>query len=520
MDLKKIGEKCAVFGIYGKGLDVSRLTFFGLYALQHRGQESSGIAVTDGKKISCHKNAGLVAQVFNEDIIKHLSGVDGDKHELSSFCAIGHNRYSTSAGGDMNHVQPVISGENAVCQIKTGSDNCTEHAISEYTDKEGILQTIALVHNGNLPSTIRLENFLKEKGVDLCNLAKNPCIDNGHDKNICITPSDSTLITEALSWYVKQGVDIEDAITKVFPMMTGSFSILVMTKNKLIALRDEYGIRPFSIGKLNGGYVFSSETCAFMPIGATFIRTVKPGEMVVVDESGLKSVELKKGNQKLDIFEFVYFSRPDSVLLGQSVYEVRKNFGVELAKEYKIEADVVFPVPETAIPVAIGYANASGIPFEMGLVKSRYIHRTFIEPEQHIREQGVKLKLAPLREVIEGKRVIVIDDSLVRGTTSKQIVKMLFETGAKEVHYMVGSSVIKYPDFYGIDIPKQKDLLAAKLSVPEMNEFLGSTSLSFLSFDGMIRATGLPEDNFCTSCFTGKYPIDILEREKEVSRFS
>ena len=459
--MKSIGEKCAVFGIYGKGLDVSRLTFFGLYALQHRGQESSGIASTDGKNIYCYKHSGLVAQVFNEEIIRSLFG----------HCAVGHNRYSTSSGTDVKHAQPIEVADHS----------------------------IVLVHNGNLPTVGLFLNFLKKRGVVLSDI------------------SDSKIITEALYSLTKEGMTIEKAVEKIFPLLTGSFSILIMTKDKLIAIRDQYGIRPLSMGKINGDYVFASETCAFHPIGAEFVDVVKPGEMVVVDVKGLHRKQIIKSNQKLDIFEFVYFSRPDSILLGQSVYNVRKRFGEELFQENKISADVVIPVPETAIPVAIGYANASGIPFEMGLIKSRYIHRTFIEPEQHIREQGVKLKLAPLKEAIKGKRVIVIDDSIVRGTTSRQIVKMLFETGAKEVHFLVSSPPVKYPDFYGIDLPRQSDLLASNKSVKQMNTYLGSTSLRFLSYEGMIKATQLKESMFCTSCFTGQYPIDIKERKKEVS---
>ena len=458
--VEKIGEKCGVFGIYGKGLDVSRLTFFGLYALQHRGQESSGIASTDGKNIYCYKDSGLVAQVFNEEIIRSLFG----------HSAIGHNRYSTSSGTDVKHAQPI---------------EVSNHSI-------------VLVHNGNLPSVRLLSDFLKKRGVVLTDI------------------SDSKIITEALYCLTKKGMKIENAIEKIFPMITGSFSLLIMTKEKLIAVRDQHGIRPLSIGKLNGGYVFASETCAFHPIGAEFVGVVKPGEMVIVDKNGLHRKQIAKSIQKLDIFEFVYFSRPDSILLGQSVYDVRKKFGEELFRENKIYADVVIPVPETAIPVAIGYANVSHVPFEMGLIKSRYIHRTFIEPEQHIREQGVKLKLAPLKEVIKNKRVIVIDDSIVRGTTSRQIVKMLFETGAKEVHFLVSSPPVKFPDFYGIDLPRQSDLLASDKSVKQMNTYLGSTSLNFLSYSGMIKSTGLPESMFCTSCFTGKYPIDIKTRKKEI----
>lgn len=458
--MKGLGEKCGVFGIYGRGLDVSRLTFFGLYALQHRGQESSGIASSDGKKIYCHKGPGLVAQVFNEEIIKKLPG----------YIAVGHNRYSTSSGSHLRYAHPI-----------------------EVKDK-----SITLVHNGNLPNVTLLTEFLRSKGV------------------VLTKPSDSIIITEAIHVLTKEGMKIEKAIEKIFPLMTGSFSILIMTKDKLVAIRDEYGIRPLSIGKINGGYVFASETCSFHPIGATHMREVNPGEMVVVDESGLKVKRLAKSKQKLDIFEFVYFSRPDSRLLGKSVYQVRKNFGIRLAKEYPIEADVVIPIPETAIPVAVGYANTTGIPFEFGLIKSRYIHRTFIEPEQHIREQGVKLKLAPLKEVIENKRIIVVDDSIVRGTTSRQIVRMLFEAGAKEVHFMVSSPPVKYPDFYGIDLPKQEDLIASTRDTEEINEYLGSTSLNYLSYKGMIKATGLDESLFCTACFSGKYPIDLGEKKKEV----
>ncbi len=461
--MENIGEKCGVFGIYGKGLDVSRLAFFGLYALQHRGQESSGIATADGEKITCYKNSGLVSQVFNEKIIDSLKG----------FIAIGHNRYSTSSGTGVEHAQPV-----------------------EVSDK-----SITLAHNGNLPNVKKLLEFLNKKGYILSG-------DN---------LSDSQVITETLHCLIKEGVEIEKAIEEIFPLMIGSFSILIMTKDKIIALRDHYGIRPLSIAKLNGGYVFSSETCAFHPIGATFMREVNPGEMVIIDESGMRIKQITKGEQKLDIFEFVYFSRPDSNLLGQSVYEVRKRFGIQLAKENIIEADVVIPIPETAIPVAIGYANFSHIPFEMGLIKSRYIHRTFIEPEQHIREQGVKLKLAPLKEIINGKRIIIVDDSIVRGTTSRQIVKMLFETGAKEVHVLVSSPPVKFPDFYGIDIPNQKKLLAFEKTVEEMNTFLGSTSLRFLSYDGMITSTNIVESSFCTACFTGKYPIDIDEKKNDIS---
>lgn len=461
--MEDIGEKCGVFGVYGRGLDVARLTFFGLYALQHRGQESSGIAVSDGKEITAHLGMGLVSQVYSEENIEQLKG----------HIAMGHNRYSTAGGSRIEHAQPIV--------VDAGTTR------------------IALAHNGNLPSTTALVDFLNGKGV------------------VVESPSDSRLMVEAIAVVMREGKSLEDAVKEIYPLMTGAFSLLVMSKDELVALRDPCGLRPLSIGQLNGGYIFSSETCAFHPVGATHLRDVEPGEMVIVDGTGMRKVQLAEPNPKLDIFEFVYFSRPDSELLGKSVYQVRKNFGRELAVECPISADVVIPVPETSVPAAIGYSQARSIPFEMGLTKNRYIHRTFIAPEQHIREQGVKAKLTPQVEVIKGRRVAVVDDSIVRGTTSRQIVQMLFEAGATEVHFLVSSPPVVFPDFYGIDTPRQQDLIAATKSIPEMREYLGATSLHFLSYKGMIKATGLPEERFSTSFFTGEYPIDIKERRKEIN---
>ena len=456
-----LNEKCAVFGVYGEGLDASRLTFYGLFALQHRGQESSGIACADGEKIARHADMGLVSTVYSEEHISSLKG----------HLAIGHNRYSTAGGSKIEHVQPVL--------VNNG--------------------TIALAHNGNLPSTAALERELTVYDVDYYGF------------------SDSRMMAEMIGAYVRNDkLSLEDAVRKAYPLMTGAFSLLVLNADSIIALRDTCGIRPLSIAKLNGGYVVSSETCAFHPVGAEFLRDVEPGEMVIIDKDGMRSSQLAKPNLKMDIFEFVYFARHDSQLLGKSVYEVRRNFGQELAKEYTFDADVVIPVPETAIPVALGFSRAAGLPLEFGIAKNRYIHRTFIQPEQHIRDQGVKSKLTPIPETIKGKRVIVVDDSIVRGTTSKKIVQMIFEAGATEVHFLVSSPPVRYPDFYGIDTPRQRDLIASHMSVEDMRQFLGATSLTFLSFDGMIRATGLPETSFCTSCFTGKYPIDLHERMNEV----
>jgi amidophosphoribosyltransferase len=453
-------EKCAIFGVYGQNLEAARLTYFGLYALQHRGQEASGISASDGKTIRTHKASGLVAQVYSEsDFVK-----------LQGHMAIGHNRYSTSGGSTSDHNQPVANFH----------DN------------------LALAHNGNLPTTKKLEKFLLARGIDATSL------------------NDSELMHAAIKYYLVKGLTLEEALTKSFPLFTGAFCLLVMTKDKIVAIRDPFGIRPLSLGKIGGGFVFSSETCALSTIDAQYIRDVEPGEMVVISQEGVKSYTLAKPNQKLDIFEFVYFSRPDSNLLGKSVYSVRKNLGIQLAKEFPIDADVVIPVPDSAIPAAIGYATAANIPFEFGLIKNRYIGRTFIIPDQHLRDRGVQMKLHPLPEVIKNRRVIVIDDSIVRGTTAKKIVKLIRDAGAREVHLMSSCPPVRFPDFYGIDTPSQNALIAANMPISEIQKFIGADSLSFLSYKGLIKATGLPESVFCTSCFTGDYPIDIGELAKTI----
>lgn len=460
-----LSEKCAVFGVYGRNIDAARLTYFGLYSLQHRGQEASGIAAADGKKIRVHKAMGLVPQVYSESDFELLSG----------HIAIGHNRYSTSGGSTPEHNQPVARSA----------------------------ETLALAHNGNLPLTKKLESFLLKKGIDTSGL------------------NDSEMIHAVIKYYLVKGYPLDTAIKKTFPLCTGVFSIVVLTKDTLAAFRDSHGVRPLSIGTLpdSEGYVVSSETCAFSTVNAEYLRDVEPGELVIIDKNGLHSHQIEKPNQKLDIFEFVYFSRPDSELLGKSVYQVRKNLGHQLAHEYKIDADVVIPVPDSAIPASIGYAQSSNIPFEFGLVKNRYIGRTFILPDQNLRDRGVQMKLHPLKEVIQKRRVIIIDDSIVRGTTAKKLVKMVRDAGAKEVHLLSSCPPIVYPDFYGIDTPSQNELIAARMSHKDMLEFIGADSLSFLSYKGLIKATGLPESVFCTSCFTGNYPVDIGIREKEITHF-
>ncbi len=457
-DFHKLAEKCAVFGVFGIA-GAARLTFFGLWALQHRGQENSGIASSDGKQLHRHTAPGLVANVYREEDLEQLPGS----------IAIGHNRYSTSGAADNSHAQPAFMWD----------------------------RQFAFAHNGNLPSTRALEGFFDERGFD-------------HSKL-----NDSEMMAAAIGEYLQDGLSFEDAIVAAYPLFTGTFASVAMGKDQLVAFRDECGIRPLSLAKLGDGYVVASETCAFDTVGATFIRDIEPGELVVIDKHGVHSRQVVPARPKLDIFELVYFARPDSIILGKSVNEVRQNFGAELAKEFKIDADIVVPVPDSAIPAALGYSRASGIPFEMALIKNRYIHRTFIRPTAKLREQDLQMKLNPMPHVLTGKRVILIDDSIVRGTTTQKITSMLYAAGAKEVHLLISSPPVKYPDFYGINTPDQKELIGARMSVEEIRKHLGADSLGYLSFNGMIRATGHPASVFSASCFTGVYPIPIGERKAE-----
>lgn len=450
---------CAVFGAFNVK-EAARITYFGLYSLQHRGQESSGIVSSDGSSLRVHKGSGLVARVFNEKDFEYLKGN----------LAIGHNRYGTSGGGSFLHSQPV-------------------HRKNSH---------LALAHNGNFPTLKKIKSFLKDKGLATKKL------------------NDSELVYELINFYLHKDLTLEESIKTSLPLLNGAFCLLILTPDKLAAFRDPCGIRPLCIGRANGGYVFSSETCALNTVNAKFIRYVKPGELVVASSKGLKSYQLFPPNLKLDIFEFVYFARPDSILLGKSVNEIRRNLGRQLAKEVKIKADIVIPVPDSAIPAAFGFSEQSGIKLEFGLIKNRYVHRTFIQPTQKLREREVEMKLNPLRHVLEGKEVIVIDDSIVRGTTSKRIVSILRRAGAKAVHLLISSPPVKYPDFYGINTPNQKDLIANNLTLEQITKFIGADSLHYLSYKGLIDATGLPEKLFCTSCFTGNYPIDIGEKKNGI----
>jgi amidophosphoribosyltransferase len=457
----KLQEKCAVFGAYNAGQEAARLAFYGLWAMQHRGQESSGIVTSDQNRLYSHNGQGLVAEVYHDEDLEQLPGK----------LAIGHNRYSTSGGAGSAYNQPFVDHE----------------------------RHIAFAHNGNLPLLDKLTSFFAERNVDTRGF------------------NDSGMMFEAIGCLMDDGMSLEKAIIHAFPLFQGAFSAVAMDKDRIVAFRDQCGIRPLSLGKLGDGYVFASETCAFDAVGATFVRHVEPGELVVIDERGITSHQIVPPNQKLDIFEFVYFARPDSVMLGRLVSEVRKKLGHELAKEFPIDADMVVPVPDSSIYMAAGYAEQSGVPLEMGLVRNRYIHRTFIRPSQGLRQRDVQLKLNPLTQVLKGKRVILIDDSIVRGTTMKQVVKMMYRAGVKELHLLISSPPVRYPDFYGIDTPSQKDLIASSKNVKEIEEYLEADSLHYLSFDGMIKATDLSADLFCTSCFDGNYPIPIGDRAKEIT---
>lgn len=457
---ESLAEKCAVFGAYGIE-EAARTTLYGLWALQHRGQESSGIVSSDGTNFYEHSGAGLVASIYREADIEELKGT----------ISIGHNRYSTSGASDGAHCQPYLVHGTPV----------------------------AFAHNGNLPSTKSLEAFLAERDVKIKGL------------------NDSEMMAEAIAWHIKDGLTLSDAVAASYPLFTGVFSSVAMTDDTLVAFRDFCGVRPLSLGKLNGGYVVASETCAFDTVGATFIRDIEPGEMVIIDKKGVHSQQVVPGKLKLDVFEFVYFARPDSVIAGQSVNEVRENMGRELAKQWKIDADIVVPVPDSAIPAAIGYSQASGIPLQMALIKNRYIHRTFIRPTAQLREQDLKMKLNPMPHVLHGKKVVLIDDSIVRGTTTRKIAKMIYEAGAKEVHILISSPPVKYPDFYGINIPVQEDLIAFKMSPDKIRKHLGVDSLGYLSYEGMVKATNLPADSLSTACFNGVYPVPINEKLNEIT---
>lgn len=455
-EIKGLNEECGIFGVWGHE-DAAQLTYYGLHSLQHRGQEGTGIVVSDGKKLKGVKGEGLVSEIFTAGAMKELEGN----------AAIGHVRYATAGGGGYENVQPLLF------HSQSGS--------------------LALAHNGNLVNANILKHQLEAQG------------------SIFQTSSD----TEVLAHLMRRSgyMNTRDRAKNALSMLKGAYAYLIMTETELMVALDPHGLRPLSLGSLGDAYVVASETCAFDVVGAEYIRDIRPGELLIINENGLSSEPFSMSTTKaICTMEYIYFSRPDSDIQGINVHTARKNMGKRLAAESPMEADVVTGVPDSSISAAIGYAEASGIPYEMGLIKNRYVGRTFIQPSQSLREQGVKMKLSPVRGVVEGKRVIMVDDSIVRGTTSRRIVTMLKEAGAKEVHVVISSPPIKNPCFYGIDTSTKEELIASDKSIEEIRQLIGADSLSFLSVEGMIEAIG-PKGNgtegFCLGCFTGKYPTEI-----------
>lgn len=450
-------DECGVVGIHAPGEDVAKLAFYALFALQHRGQESAGIAVADGETILVYKDMGLVSQVFDENKLESLSG----------HVAMGHVRYSTTGSSSWENAQPVYRTSGGVA--------------------------IALGHNGNLVNTMDLlsEVDRDNSGMDL------------------YSSTDSDLIATMIAQSGR--LTAEDAILDTLPRLRGAFSLVMMDEQTVFGARDPNGVRPLVLGRLPKGYVLASETCALDIIGAEMIREVEPGELVAIDSSGVRSHRYAKPTANLCIFEYVYLARPDSVLYGKNVYETRYRMGITLANEAPTEADMVIPVPDTGTAAAAGYAWQSGIPYGEGFVKNRYVGRTFIQPTQSIRQQGIQAKLNPLPSLIEGKRLVVVDDSIVRGNTTQQIVRTLKRAGAVEVHMRISSPPMKWPCFYGVDLADRDELIAARENVEEIREHIGADSLAYLSLEGLVASTEVPGDMFCTACFSSNYPIPIPE---------
>jgi len=451
-------DECGVFGIYAPGRDVARLTYFGLYALQHRGQESAGIASCEGGHITTLKELGLVSQVFDEQKLQALSGD----------MAIGHVRYSTTGGGAWENAQPVWRDDG---------------------------RELALAHNGNLTNAVELYNELQEQGLELRGT------------------SDSEIIAAMLSSHQCEGGEwIEDAVAHVMPRLEGAYSTVVMTKHAVVAFRDPHGVRPLALGKLDDRFVVASESCAFDIIGAQLIREVQPGEFVSLTERGLEMKRVIEGERQAQcVFEQIYFARPDSRLENKSVQSVRDRMGEVLAREAPVDADVVIAVPDSGNPAANGFARESGLPKDDGLIKNRYVGRTFIEPGQELRKHGLRMKFNPLPEVIAGKRLVIVDDSIVRGNTMRHLIEMLREAGATEVHLRISSPPIRYPCHYGVDMSTSEEMVAHGRTPEEVAEEVGADSLAYLTIEGVYEAVGTPRDRHCDACFTGEYPIGRVE---------
>lgn len=454
-------EACGVFGVYARGEDVARLTYFGLHALQHRGQESAGIAVGDHETVTVTKNLGLVSRVFKESDLDSLTGD----------VAIGHTRYSTTGSS--------TSWENAQPHLSTIGR-----------------QVIALAHNGNLVNTHELREELKGRGLRFR------------------STTDSEVIATLIGAFTQERHHIRDGIAETMKLISGAYAVVLVTEEALYAFRDPYGVRPLVLGKLpdDRGHVVASETCALDIVGAELIREVAPGEGLKVSDAGVEWFQAVPAEKlSLCMFEFVYFARPDSEILDCTLYEARRRMGEALAREAPADADFVMGVPDSGIPAATGFAHEAGLPYGEGLAKNRYVGRTFISPSQTLRQQGIRLKLNPLKHAIKGKRLVVVDDSIVRGNTTKKLVALLRESGAAEVHMRITSPPVAWPCFYGIDTDTQEQLIGSQKSVEEIAEFIGADSLAYLSLDAMVEATGAPKDAFCLACFDGKYPIQIPE---------
>jgi len=444
-----------VFGVWAPGEDVAKMTYYGLYALQHRGQEAAGIAVSDGSGIVIYKELGLVAQVFDETTLNSLRG----------HVAIGHARYSTTGASTWENAQPTLASTSAGA-------------------------TVALGHNGNLVNTAELAALVGTDG-------------GSRDG----ATSDTDLVVRLLA--ARPDVPLETAALEVLPMLRGAFSLVFMDEDTLYAARDPQGVRPLVLGRLERGWVVASETAALDIVGASVVREIEPGELIAVDAHGLRSSRFAPAEPKGCLFEYVYLARPDTTIAGRSVHATRVDVGRTLAREAPADADLVIPVPESGTPAAVGYAEASGIPYGLGLVKNSYVGRTFIQPSQTIRQLGIRLKLNPLREVIRGKRLVVVDDSIVRGNTQRALVRMLREAGATEVHVRISSPPVKWPCFYGIDFASRAELIAAGLNVEEIRTSIGADSLGYVSLDGLVAASRQPAGSLCSACFDGVYPIAL-----------
>lgn len=456
MIFDKFREECGIAGIYGDE-DAANLVYLCLYALQHRGQEGAGIAALDGNQIHIEKGLGIVSDIFTEERLKRLKGD----------VAIGHNRYSTSGANLLKNTQPIVAETNK--------------------------GHVALAHNGNIVNAHKIRERLVQKG------------------SIFTSTSDSEIIIHLIAKSEKD--NLEDAIIDSLSELKGAYSIIFMTENHMIGIRDPLGIRPLILGKKRTGYVLVSETCALDLIEAEFMREIEPGEMIIIGEEGIKSVKpFDRVLPKPCIFEFIYFARPDSFIFNNYVYDIRKKMGAKLAEENPIDSDIVVPVPDSGVVATLGYSEKSRIPFELGLIRNHYVGRTFIEPSQSIRHFGVKIKLNPVKSVINGKRVVVVDDSIVRGTTSRKIVKMLREAGAKEVHFRVSSPPTKFPCFYGIDTPTRKELIASTHDLEEIRKYITADSIGYLSLQGMRECVnGM---TYCDACFSGDYPTMYIEEDE------